>query len=102
MLSCGALLGCPAWPGMLGVSHQQSTGMLSSDGLLHGQVTQVNLGGYLIAFGGVCWYNYGKLQSMKAKQAASAAGQRADVEGRPNGTAGKNGEKSPLVDAKNG
>ena len=37
------------------------------------QVTAVNLGGYLVAFFGVCWYNYKKLQGMKAKQAAAAA-----------------------------
>ena len=47
------------------------------------QVTSVNLGGYLIAFGGVCWYNYQKLQSMKARQAAQAAAQKADLEDKP-------------------
>lgn len=30
-------------------------------------VTQVNLAGYLIAFLAVCWYNYQKLQKVKAK-----------------------------------
>ena len=29
------------------------------------QVTAINLGGYLLAFGGVCWFNYTKLQNMK-------------------------------------
>lgn len=47
------------------------------------QVTSINLGGYLIAFGGVCWYNYQKLQSMKARQAAQAAAQKADHEDKP-------------------
>ena len=47
------------------------------------QVTSVNLGGYLIAFGGVCWYNYKKLQAMKARQAAQAAAQKADLEDKP-------------------
>ena len=28
----------------------------------------------MIAFFGVCWYNYKKLQGMKAKQAAAASG----------------------------
>ena len=37
------------------------------------QVTAINLGGYLVAFLGVCWYNYKKLQGMKAKQAAAAS-----------------------------
>ena len=73
------------------------------------QVTRVNLGGYLIAFFGVCWYNYKKLQAMQARpfaitiffcskgqsrcrtchaccgvqarQAAAAAQQKADAEG---------------------
>ncbi len=26
------------------------------------QVTRINLGGYSLAFAGVCWYNYKKLQ----------------------------------------
>lgn len=47
------------------------------------QVTSVNLGGYLIAFGGVCWYNYKKLQAMKTRQAAQAAAQKADLEDKP-------------------
>ena len=47
------------------------------------QVTSVNLGGYLIAFGGVCWYNYTKLQAMKVRQAAQAAAQKADLEEEP-------------------
>ena len=47
------------------------------------QVTSVNLGGYLIAFGGVCWYNYKKLQAMKARQAAQTAAQKADLEEKP-------------------
>ena len=33
--------------------------------LFHAEVTRVNLGGYLLAFGGVCWYNYQKLQGIK-------------------------------------
>lgn len=33
-------------------------------------VTGLNLGGYSIAFGAVCWYNYTKLQSMKQAQAS--------------------------------
>ena len=47
------------------------------------QVTSVNLGGYMIAFGGVCWCNYKKLQAMKARQAAQAAAQKADMEDKP-------------------
>lgn len=43
----------------------------------------MNLGGYLIAFGGVCWYNFNKLQAMKARQAAQAAAQKADLEDKP-------------------
>jgi len=35
-------------------------------------VTGINLGGYLLAFVGVCWYNYQKLQGMKAKAQATA------------------------------
>lgn len=34
-------------------------------------VTPLNLAGYSIAFGAVCWYNYSKLQSMKAQQSTS-------------------------------
>ena len=49
------------------------------------QVTSVNLGGYMIAFGGVCWYNYKKLQAMKVRQAAQAAAQKADLEDEPSG-----------------
>ena len=33
--------------------------------LFHAEVTRINLGGYLLAFGGVCWYNYQKLQGIK-------------------------------------
>ena len=56
------------------------------------QVTSVNLGGYLIAFGGVCWYNYKKLQAMKVRQAAQAAAHKADLEEEPS----KVTERSPL------
>jgi hypothetical protein len=68
-------------------------------------VTRVNLGGYLIAFGGVCWYNAKKLQALKARQAAAAAAQKADAEGGrlPSGGSGERvGDKAPLVDAKTG
>ena len=44
--------------------------------LFHAAVTPINLGGYLLAFLGVCWYNYRKLQNMKAKQAATAQQQK--------------------------
>lgn len=33
--------------------------------LFKSAVSQLNLLGYIIAFGGVCWYNYQKLQAMK-------------------------------------
>ena len=36
--------------------------------LFHSAVTSINLGGYMVAFLGVCWYNYRKLQNMKKKQ----------------------------------
>ena len=36
------------------------------------QVTAINLGGYLLAFGGVCWFNYTKLQTMKVMQPSHA------------------------------
>lgn len=59
----------------------------------------MNLGGYMLAFGGVCWYNYKKLQAMKARTVAAAAAQKADAEGRGvNGAVTVNGsEKSPLI-----
>jgi drug/metabolite transporter (DMT)-like permease len=41
-----------------------------SIGLFKAAVTRVNLIGYLVAFAGVCWYNYAKLQAMQ-QQAAS-------------------------------
>ncbi len=59
------------------------------------QVTRINLGGYLIAFGGVCWYNYKKLQAMKARTVAAAAAQKADLEGRA--VNGEAAEKVPLT-----
>ena len=37
--------------------------------LFHSAVSGLNLFGYLIAFLGVCWYNYRKLQNMKRRQA---------------------------------
>ncbi|BDA42040.1 probable sugar phosphate/phosphate translocator At5g25400 [Coccomyxa sp. Obi] len=64
-----------------------------------GLVTGINLGGYGLAFAGVCWYNYKKLQAMKARNVAAAAQQKADLEGR-NGdlkSASMNGEKAPLM-----
>ena len=36
--------------------------------IFHAKVSALNLGGYLVAFGGVCWYNYQKFQAMQAKQ----------------------------------
>lgn len=62
-------------------------------------MTGINLGGYGLAFAGVCWYNYKKLQAMKARSVAAAAQQKADLEGR-NGdlkSPSLNGEKSPLM-----
>ncbi|KAK9805398.1 hypothetical protein WJX73_000561 [Symbiochloris irregularis] len=41
--------------------------------LFHAPISRLNLGGYLIAFGGVCWYNYSKLQGMKANSKSDAA-----------------------------
>ena len=40
--------------------------------LFHSAVSGLNLFGYLIAFLGVCWYNYRKLQNMKRRQAGLA------------------------------
>ena len=61
------------------------------------QVTAINLGGYLIAFLGVCWYNYKKLQGMKARQAAAASAAQAKGEvSEENPLLGKNSlNKSP-------
>ena len=36
-------------------------------------VTFLNLAGYTVAFLGVCWYNYLKLNQAKAKAASKAA-----------------------------
>lgn len=63
-------------------------------------MTAINLGGYLIAFFGVCWYNYKKLQGMKARQAAAAASAAAAKEAPDEASSllGKNGaglNKSP-------
>ncbi|KAK9815201.1 hypothetical protein WJX73_010856 [Symbiochloris irregularis] len=68
--------------------------------LFHAEVTPLNLGGYLIAFFGVCYYNYKKLQGMKAKQAAAAASAAAakaeDIEDRPLlGGSGNDLKKTP-------
>ena len=51
------------------------------------QVTAINLGGYLLAFLGVCYYNYQKLQNMKARQAAASS----------SAAAAKQEEQMPLV-----
>ena len=45
--------------------------------LFHSAVTSINLGGYMVAFLGVCWYNYRKLQNMKKKQAEKEAAKNA-------------------------
>ncbi|CAI5515649.1 unnamed protein product [Closterium sp. Naga37s-1] len=45
------------------------------------RVTAINLLGYLLAFGGVCWYNHSKLQEMKSKDAARKAAQLDEEEG---------------------
>ena len=55
-------------------------------------VTALNLGGYLLAFLAVCWYNYRKLQDMKAaaalapvrseQQLAESAPLKSDEEGK--------------------
>ena len=34
------------------------------------QLSVIGLGGYGLAFGGVCFYNYTKIKAMKAKQEA--------------------------------
>eukprot|EP00891_Asterochloris_glomerata_P000641 jgi/Astpho2/641/Aster-04482 len=47
--------------------------------LFKSPVTSINLGGYGIAFGGVCWYNYRKLQGMKKKQAEKDAQLKLDA-----------------------
>ena len=71
--------------------------------MLCAQVSTTNISGYLIAFGGVCYYNYRKLQAMqlKAKQAALAAQQKADVEKRMPSVAGDKvaSELTPLMEA---
>lgn len=54
--------------------------------IFQAQVTAINLGGYLIAFGGVVFYNYTKLQNMQAKQREKEAQK-----------AGGDVEKAPLV-----
>jgi hypothetical protein len=40
--------------------------------VFHSDVSPVNLGGYLIAFIAVCWYNYTKLQDAKQKASLKA------------------------------
>eukprot|EP00884_Botryococcus_braunii_P008410 jgi/Botrbrau1/17570/Bobra.0166s0017.1 len=41
--------------------------------LFRAAISRLNLGGYLVAFGGVCWYNYRKIVGMQQRQAAQAA-----------------------------
>jgi len=49
--------------------------------IFQAKVTSINLGGYLIAFGGVVFYNYTKLQAMQAKQREKEA--QKDLESDP-------------------
>jgi len=46
------------------------------------QLSFVGLGGYGLAFGGVCFYNYTKIKAMKAKQEAQVL-QKADEAAAP-------------------
>ena len=74
--------------------------------LARAQVTRVNLGGYAIAFAGVCWYNYKKLQRAMAK--AGQAPQPAALPQKPDperallfdkGGADKAASLTPLLDS---
>ena len=55
-----------------GSSHLKCIFVLLSHSLAHLQISALSLGGYGIAFSGVCWYNYIKLQAMQARQAQLA------------------------------
>jgi hypothetical protein len=51
--------------------------------VFHSAISRLNLLGYLVAFAGVCWYNWRKLQAAKAAAAAPAKGAAADPERVP-------------------
>lgn len=57
-------------------------------------VSAINLGGYLIAFAAVLWYNYTKIQAAMAEKAQQAAAS-ADVERQPILQMTSNGVSSP-------
>ena len=52
------------------------------------QLSSIGLGGYGLAFSGVCWYNYTKIKAMKAKQEAQQQ-QPAEMESLKPKEAGK-------------
>lgn len=45
--------------------------------LFQAAISPLNLGGYLFAFGGVCWYNYMKMKAMQERMADAQAVQHA-------------------------
>ncbi|CAL5221974.1 g4256 [Coccomyxa viridis] len=57
--------------------------------MFQAQISGLSLGGYGVAFSGVCWYNYTKLQAMQAKQAQLAQ--------QPTSPLKKEGLKDPRV-----
>ena len=62
--------------------------------IFHAKVTSTNIGGYLVAFGGVCFYNYSKFQAMQAKQREKDA-QKAPIENESKALL--SGSQSPTV-----
>lgn len=61
------------------------------------RVTTINLLGYLLAFGGVCWYNHAKLQEMKAREAARKAALPDEEKGLITRSASRDGTKESAV-----
>ena len=58
------------------------------------QVSPMGIAGYSLALASACWYNYGKLQAMKARQAPDAqdhSGNSAPIEQKPAGCQPKAG-----------
>jgi hypothetical protein len=64
-------------------------------------VTAINLGGYLIAFAAVLWYNYSKIQSAMAEKAAAAAALPGDEEKQPLVQMSANGTNGKAIDTSN-
>ncbi|KAK9834440.1 hypothetical protein WJX74_001775 [Apatococcus lobatus] len=67
--------------------------------LFHSAVSGLNLFGYLIAFLGVCWYNYRKLQNMKRRQAGLPGKSQPQAAVLPSKSAAV-GEEAPLLNVK--